>query len=66
LGFGIIGPPGAGFGALTPGVPAGGVDCAEVGGGVVVGGACVDSDPQADTATVSRNSVLAAMCFVRI
>ena len=67
LGFGIIGTLVVGEGAVTPGVPAGGVDCTEDGGCVVVVvGAGVDSEPQAETATVSRNNALPAMSFVCI
>jgi hypothetical protein len=72
LGFGIIGALGVGDGAVTPGVPEGGVacveidDCVEVEDCVEVDGASVVSEPQAGTATVSRNSALPAMSFFRI
>jgi hypothetical protein len=66
LGFGIIDTLVGGDGAVTPGVPAGGVVAAEVGGCVVADGASVDSEPQAETATVSRNRTLPAMNFFGI
>jgi hypothetical protein len=72
LGFGIIGTLGVCDGAVTPGVPEGGVacaevdDCVDVDDCVEVEGASVVSEPQAGTAKVSRNSALPAMSFFRI